>query len=127
MCISPTSVGPVLESATLRPHQLVIIITRLPLLQDNFFSQSLDSPGWALAFSRSLLHASVLQFLVLITRQSFSRPSTHLRSGLPFLRGPIGWVLETSLVVRFSSILTTGPSYLIRCILTKTMSDSLYE
>ncbi|GFW33548.1 hypothetical protein TNCV_2210832 [Trichonephila clavipes] len=54
-----------------------------------------DSPGWALAFSRSLfqaslLPASVLQFLVLETRRSFSRPSIHLRSGLPFLRVPIG-------------------------------------
>ncbi|GFU64540.1 hypothetical protein TNCV_304791 [Trichonephila clavipes] len=54
----------------------------------------LDSPGWALAFSRSLfqasfLLASVFQFLVLKTR-SFSRPSIHLRFGLPFLRVPIG-------------------------------------
>ncbi|GFV41705.1 sterile alpha motif domain-containing protein 5 [Trichonephila clavipes] len=56
----------------------------------------LDSPGWALAFSRSLFQASLLparflQFLVLKTRGSFSRLSIHLRFGLPFLRVPIGW------------------------------------
>ncbi|GFW39390.1 hypothetical protein TNCV_1833731 [Trichonephila clavipes] len=54
-----------------------------------------DSPERALAFSRSLFQASllpagVLQFLVLKTRRSFSRPSIHLRFGLPFLRVPIG-------------------------------------
>ncbi|GFU00774.1 hypothetical protein TNCV_4819231 [Trichonephila clavipes] len=54
-----------------------------------------DSPGWALAFSKSLfqtslLLASVHQFPVLKTRRSFTRPSIHLRFGLPFLRGPIG-------------------------------------
>ncbi|GFS73722.1 integrase catalytic domain-containing protein [Trichonephila clavipes] len=37
-----------------------------------------------------LLPASVLQFLVLKTRSSFSRPSIHLRFGLPFLHVPIG-------------------------------------
>ncbi|PRD32269.1 UNVERIFIED_CONTAM: Aspartate aminotransferase [Trichonephila clavipes] len=42
--------------------------------------QFLDNPGWALVFSNclfqaSLLPASVLQFLVLKTRRSFSRPS----------------------------------------------------
>ncbi|GFV74340.1 transposable element Tcb2 transposase [Trichonephila clavipes] len=47
-----------------------------------------DSPGWALAFPRSLfqaslLPASVLQILVLKTRRSFSRPLIHLRFGLP--------------------------------------------
>ncbi|PRD35216.1 UNVERIFIED_CONTAM: hypothetical protein NCL1_12221 [Trichonephila clavipes] len=49
----------------------------------SFLPQLLDSPGWALAFLRSLfqasLLASVLQFLVLKTRRSFSRPSIHLR------------------------------------------------
>ncbi|GFU80609.1 hypothetical protein TNCV_534831 [Trichonephila clavipes] len=38
----------------------------------------------------SILPASVLQFLVLKTRISFSRPSIHPRFGLPFLRVPIG-------------------------------------
>ncbi|GFU47072.1 hypothetical protein TNCV_2616431 [Trichonephila clavipes] len=56
-----------------------------------FPPQWLDSPGWALAFSRSLFPASLLpssdlQFLVLKTRRSSSRPSVHLRFGLSFLR-----------------------------------------
>ncbi|GFX31254.1 hypothetical protein TNCV_2027551 [Trichonephila clavipes] len=60
----------------------------------------LDSPEWALAFSRhffqsSRLLASVLQFLVLRTRRSFSRSSIHLRFDLPFFRVPIGWTLKT--------------------------------
>ncbi|GFW57594.1 hypothetical protein TNCV_2925131 [Trichonephila clavipes] len=55
----------------------------------------LDSPEWALTFSKnlflaSLLPTTVLQFLVLKTRRSFSRPSIHLRFGLPFLRMLIG-------------------------------------
>ncbi|GFV60083.1 hypothetical protein TNCV_3886011 [Trichonephila clavipes] len=92
-----------------------------------------DSPGWALAFSRSLfetmlLPASVLQFLVLKTRRSFSRPSIHLRFGLPFVRVPIGGTLKTFLVVRSLFILITSPAHLIRCILMKlAMSDSLYD
>ncbi|GFW38111.1 hypothetical protein TNCV_835501 [Trichonephila clavipes] len=58
-------------------------------------SEWLDSPGWALAFSRilfwvSLLPASVLQFLVLKIRRSYSTTSIHRRFGLPFLRVPIG-------------------------------------
>ncbi|GFW96782.1 transposable element Tcb2 transposase [Trichonephila clavipes] len=48
------------------------------------------------------LPASVLQFLVLKTRRSFSRSLIHLRFGMPF-----GWALETFLVVWSSSILTT--------------------
>ncbi|GFT95555.1 hypothetical protein TNCV_567621 [Trichonephila clavipes] len=58
-------------------------------------------------FQVSLLPASVLHFLVLITRRYFSRPSIHLRFGLPFLRVTIGWALKAFLVVRSSSILTT--------------------
>ncbi|GFV03099.1 hypothetical protein TNCV_471581 [Trichonephila clavipes] len=62
--------------------------------------ERLDSPRWALAFSRSpfqtsLLPAGVLQFLILKTSRSFSRPSIHLRFSLPFLRVPIGWSLKT--------------------------------
>ncbi|GFS80010.1 hypothetical protein TNCV_751251 [Trichonephila clavipes] len=79
----------------------------------------LDNPRWALAFSRSLFHASLLpasvpQFLVLKTR-SFPRPSIHPRFGQVFLRMPIGWTLKTSLEVQSSSILTKWPAYLIRC------------
>ncbi|GFY27364.1 hypothetical protein TNCV_2069841 [Trichonephila clavipes] len=39
-------------------------------------------------FQASLLLASVLQFLVLKTGRSISRPSIHLRFGLPLLRMP---------------------------------------
>ncbi|GFU69217.1 uncharacterized protein TNCV_3284951 [Trichonephila clavipes] len=69
----------------------------------SFLPQWLDSPRWVLVFSRSLflaslLPASVLQFLVLKTRRSFSRPLIHLRFSLPFLRVPIGWALKTFLM-----------------------------
>ncbi|GFV33964.1 uncharacterized protein TNCV_2613621 [Trichonephila clavipes] len=75
-------------------------------------AQRLDSPEWGLACSRSLsqasrLPASVVQFLILKTRRSFSRPSIHLRFGLPFLRVPIGRALKNFLVVQSSSTLTT--------------------
>ncbi|GFX12933.1 hypothetical protein TNCV_3659291 [Trichonephila clavipes] len=56
-------------------------------LVDMTFSRSL--------FQVSLLPASVVQFLVLKTRRSFSKPSIHLRSDLPFLHVPIGWALKT--------------------------------
>ncbi|GFW28474.1 hypothetical protein TNCV_4641391 [Trichonephila clavipes] len=61
----------------------------------SFLPQCHDSPGRALAFSRSLfqanlLPASVLQFLILKTSRTFSTSSIHLRFGLPFLRVPIG-------------------------------------
>ncbi|GFX56682.1 hypothetical protein TNCV_494301 [Trichonephila clavipes] len=61
----------------------------------SFLPSWLDSPGWLLAFSRnffqaSLLPASVIQFLVLKTRKSFSRPSILLRLDLSFLCVPIG-------------------------------------
>ncbi|GFW62222.1 hypothetical protein TNCV_4421111 [Trichonephila clavipes] len=41
-------------------------------------------------FSRSTFLPVFSQFLFLKTRRSFSRPSIHLRFGLPFLRVPIG-------------------------------------
>ncbi|GFU74136.1 uncharacterized protein TNCV_1642601 [Trichonephila clavipes] len=68
-------------------------------MDTSFLPQRFDSPGWALAFSRSLFQASllpssVLQFLVFKTRRSFSRQPIHLRFGLPFLRVPIGWALK---------------------------------
>ncbi|GFV05124.1 prolyl 4-hydroxylase subunit alpha-1 [Trichonephila clavipes] len=46
--------------------------------------------GTKLSVARQPRVASVLQILVLKTRRSFSRPSIHLRFGLPFLRMPIG-------------------------------------
>ncbi|GFW81690.1 hypothetical protein TNCV_2883641 [Trichonephila clavipes] len=62
-------------------------------------SQLHESPGWALAFSRSLfqaslLPASVLQFLALKTRRSFSSPSEIWPA---LLRVPIGRALKTFL------------------------------
>ncbi|GFY03278.1 hypothetical protein TNCV_1172381 [Trichonephila clavipes] len=81
-----------------------------PYTIPSFLPQWLDSSGWALAFSTSLIQASLLsasvhQFLVFKIR--FSRSSVHLSFGLPFLRAPMGWALKTFLVVRSSSILTT--------------------
>ncbi|GFV06135.1 hypothetical protein TNCV_1084091 [Trichonephila clavipes] len=66
------------------------------IITPSFLLQWHDSRG-GLAFSRSLfqaslLPASVLQFLVLKTRRSFTRPSIHLRFGLPFLRVQIGFI-----------------------------------
>ncbi|GFW01450.1 hypothetical protein TNCV_5031001 [Trichonephila clavipes] len=82
----------------------------------SFLPQWLDSPGWVLAFSRSLfqaslLPASVMQFLVLKARRFFSWPSNHLRLYVPFLHVPIGWALKTFLMVQSSSILTTSGLY----------------
>ncbi|GFW85976.1 hypothetical protein TNCV_1967841 [Trichonephila clavipes] len=48
------------------------------------------------------LPASALQFLVLKTRRSFSRPTSHLIFSLPFLRVPIDWALKTFLMVQSS-------------------------
>ncbi|GFX51859.1 hypothetical protein TNCV_3062771 [Trichonephila clavipes] len=64
--------------------------------QQRFSVNCLDSPNWALAFSRSffqtsLFPAGALQFLILKSWRPFSRPSIHLRFGLSFLRVPIGW------------------------------------
>ncbi|GFX96928.1 hypothetical protein TNCV_1996601 [Trichonephila clavipes] len=83
------------------------------LLYESFLPQWLYSPWWALAFSRSLfqaslLSASVLQFLDLITI-SFSWPSIYLRYGLPLLRvSSVNWLsVEDFFSGASSSILTT--------------------
>ncbi|GFV33199.1 hypothetical protein TNCV_783941 [Trichonephila clavipes] len=89
------------------------------------FPQWLNSPGWTLAFSRILLPASVLQFLVLKTRRYFSGPSiaSKIWSALSPWANWLG-IEDFSGVVFFHS-LTTLRALLIHCNLMKlTISDS---
>jgi hypothetical protein len=87
----------------------------------------LDSPGWALAFHRSLCHSSLLittslQFLMSTALISWTTPSSHLNLGLPIFLDPHDLELKTFWTVHWGSIRTTCPHQ--RSLFVTLISDN---